>query len=641
MTSMNRDADPATTPEPCGAVQRATAWITEMASLEVDVEQDSDRIALLTVMEAVKAASAAVQVRVTAEFVDSQTAAAQEMADAELASIGLVPRELQPAMVRRSVCAQIALARREAPDRGPVLVNFAEALTRDLPATMAALASGATSEYRSMLVHRETACLSPELRRQADRALAEALPRLGNRQAGERAREQALRLDPEAAKHRIRAAVGGRRVTLRRAPDAMAYLTAVLPAGAATVCLQSLTRPAEAEIASGVAGSAPRPGRGALMADTLVDRITQGLIAGCDELGAPSGRSTSESAADRGGTADPAGSTDSTGTDGPLGSAAEAEAEDRPGSAHDAGIHAESQSPAERLPTQPGQSLDLQVHLVMTDRAMFGADDEPAQLIGYGPIPAELARRMIAAGLGSKARTWIRRLFTEPESGRLAAMESRSRFFPDSLKEFLLARDRQCRMPYCGAPARHADHTVSHANGGPTSADNGACTSVNCNLLKEAHGWFSDTAPDGTITVHTPTGHRHWSDEPPPPRSQPWDGRRADFAAATSVTDPAATAAPESPVERQAQPAEWERILEAALAGAEPTPRVTWSAPPAVAGGGLKRLRGKLSREGSGSRGGHRPRPPFRRRRPPLNPAAVRRRLDLLRALREGVIDRQ
>ena len=44
VTRMDRDADLAPAPEPCGAVQRATAWINEMASLEVDVEQDSDRI---------------------------------------------------------------------------------------------------------------------------------------------------------------------------------------------------------------------------------------------------------------------------------------------------------------------------------------------------------------------------------------------------------------------------------------------------------------------------------------------------------------------------------------------------------------------------------------------------------------------
>src|SRR6478735_3910149 len=159
--------------EPCGAVAKARAWIAEMASLDADVDQDGDRIELLLAMEAVKAASAAVQARVTADFVESQTAAAQELAEAERSAVGLVPSALEPSVVRRSVCAQVALARRQAPDRGAVLVNLAQALTSDLPATMAALTAGVTSEYRALWVHRETGCLSPGLRREADEALEE------------------------------------------------------------------------------------------------------------------------------------------------------------------------------------------------------------------------------------------------------------------------------------------------------------------------------------------------------------------------------------------------------------------------------------------------------------------------------------
>ena len=40
-------------------------------------------------------------------------------------------------------------------------------------------------------------------------------------------------------------------------------------------------------------------------------------------------------------------------------------------------------------------AVPVEVHLVMTDQAMFSTGegrDEPAHLDGYGPIPAELAR---------------------------------------------------------------------------------------------------------------------------------------------------------------------------------------------------------------------------------------------------------
>src|SRR3954468_15973633 len=40
------------------------------------------------------------------------------------------------------------------------------------------------------------------------------------------------------------------------------------------------------------------------------------------------------------------------------------------------------------------------------------------------------------------ATTWIRRFYTD--TGQPAAMESPSRHFPDTLKQFLLVRDRPC-----------------------------------------------------------------------------------------------------------------------------------------------------------------------------------------------------
>ena len=643
----------------CGAVQRALAWIGEMTLLDADVERDGDRIDLLAVLEAVKAASAALQARVTADFVVSQTAAAQELAAADVSVVGMVRPELRPEVVRRSVCGQVALARREAPDRGSVLVNLARALTADLPGTLAALTAGVISEYRALLVHRETACLSSELRREADAALAAVLPGLGNRQVGERAREQALRLDPEAAKGRVRAAVGGRRVTVRRAPDAMAYLTALLPAGAATVCVRSLERHADATIAAGAEG-ADRPdgpvrpdgtdrsgavgprGRGAVMADEFVARLTRGVITGCDELGAPTGEPGNPT--DRSDRADRGSAAPSVPPDPTCPGRAEAGAEPS----------------ADRAPDDSDGSLGLLVHLVMTDRALFGGDVEPAQVIGYGPIPAEVARRMVAAGLGPRARTWITRLFTDPETGRLAAMDSRSRLFPDSLKGFLLVRDRQCRMPYCGAPARHADHVVPHAHGGPTSVANGQCTSVNCNLLKEAHGWSAAPAADGTITVRTPTGHRYRSDEPPPPHSPPWDTPAPDRPArpgpqsgrGSHAGDATAPVGSDPPPQQDTEPAEWERILEAALAGADeadpaspqiPETRVGKRLPPD--GFRIPRtvtaLRRKLPRDQPGRKRGRRPRPPARGRPAPIDPTIARRRLDLLSQIREGTVNRR
>ena len=81
-------------------------------------------------------------------------------------------------------------------------------------------------------------------------------------------------------------------------------------------------------------------------------------------------------------------------------------------------------TPANGAAVVPG----IEVHLVMTDRALVDADDEPAQLVGYGPIPAPVARDLIRAD--EQTRVWVRRLFTDPKTGDLAATDARRRTSP-------------------------------------------------------------------------------------------------------------------------------------------------------------------------------------------------------------------
>jgi len=168
---------------------------------------------------------------------------------------------------------------------------------------------------------------------------------------------------------------------------------------------------------------------------------------------------------------------------------------------------------AKVLPT----AANIHLHVIMTDRTLFGVCDEPADLAGYGPIPAPVARALAAAELGPNATTWIRKFYTNPATGQLAATEARARRFPTVLREFLLVRDRVCRTPYCHAPGRHHDHQRDHADGGPTSLVNGQLTCESCDHTKQAPGWTVTTRPDGVIETSTPTGHRYESPPPTPP----------------------------------------------------------------------------------------------------------------------------
>lgn len=156
----------------------------------------------------------------------------------------------------------------------------------------------------------------------------------------------------------------------------------------------------------------------------------------------------------------------------------------------------------------------VEVQLVMTDKALLAGDETPAEVAGYGPLTAGAARFLIAR-LDPTTDVWLRRLYTHPRSGRLVAMESARRLFPDPLRRFLLARDQLCRTPWCGAPIRHADHIRPVCAGGQTSAANGQGLCERCNQLKETTGWRSDAQPDGGVEVTTPTGHRYRSKPPP------------------------------------------------------------------------------------------------------------------------------
>jgi hypothetical protein len=167
-----------------------------------------------------------------------------------------------------------------------------------------------------------------------------------------------------------------------------------------------------------------------------------------------------------------------------------------------------------KRPTAPA---NVEVELVMTDGALFGTSDEPAELVGGGAIPAEVARRMVAKA----DKAWVRRLFTHPDTGELVAMDSRRRLFGGQLRHLLLLPDRTCASPWCDARVRHADHVKPARHGGPTSADNGDGLCEDCNYTKELPGWSSTLirTPGGgrILDVRTPTGHRQRSRRTPLP----------------------------------------------------------------------------------------------------------------------------
>jgi uncharacterized protein DUF222 len=162
----------------------------------------------------------------------------------------------------------------------------------------------------------------------------------------------------------------------------------------------------------------------------------------------------------------------------------------------------------------------IAVNLVLSDATLLGGDDTPAEVGGYGPVPAAVARHLVATAVDDRrSRATLRRIYAHPQSGALVALESRARLFPRGLATFIGLRDQLCRTPYCDAPIRHSDHAQPHAKAGPTNAVNGLGLCERCNYIKEAASWRVTASVDesGTHAAEftSPTGERYRSSAPP------------------------------------------------------------------------------------------------------------------------------
>ena len=131
---------------------------------------------------------------------------------------------------------------------------------------------------------------------------------------------------------------------------------------------------------------------------------------------------------------------------------------------------------------ETADAVPIGLHLVMTDASLVSGDCAPGRIVGHGPIPAALARRLVTAA--PAVASWVKRLYESPTG--LVAAESRSRCFPEGLAELITIRDDTCATPWCDAPIRHIDHVIPWSAGGATTLDNGQGLCAQCNLDKQA-----------------------------------------------------------------------------------------------------------------------------------------------------------
>ena len=176
----------------------------------------------------------------------------------------------------------------------------------------------------------------------------------------------------------------------------------------------------------------------------------------------------------------------------------------------------------ERLTGQAAATdVQAEVAIVIPVDALLDPDGSgTAEVVGHGPLPAALAKDVLAGSQGNK---WWRRLFTASHDGIVGGDPTR-RCFDGTLAALIGYRDGgRCREPFCDAPARETDHIVPFRDGGPTTFTNGRATCVRSNRAREMPGWAVRLVHDGTgdqphtVTTTTPTGHTYTSRAGPAP----------------------------------------------------------------------------------------------------------------------------
>lgn len=383
--------------------------------------------------------------------------AAQALAIAELAARrpGLGPIRGVSAFAADEVAAALGLSRRAGEDRLGEAVVWA----RSLRGTLAALHRGDITLTIARVLAAETVTLDDA---QCAAVEATVLPRVGGRtpaQVRSITRRAVLAVDPAAATARHEAAVAGRGVTLEPRPEGMADLRAHLPAPDAVTVFDTLDA-----IAFAATGPGDPRGVDARRAEVLVAVFT-------------ALRDTGTATCQVSGTTRPAG---------------------RP------------------APTRRRRRARADVIVAAT--TLLGLDELPGELPGYGPIPAELARRL------ADHATW-RRILTDPATGAVLDV-GRTRYRPPAgLDSHVRTRDQRCTFPGCRVPATicDLDHTVAYP-AGPTADHNLGPDCRHHHRGKHEAGWTAVQTEPGTFTWTLPTGHTYTTQPPPLPGTPEWAG---------------------------------------------------------------------------------------------------------------------
>lgn len=487
----------------------------------------------------------------------------------------VVPGEFAADEIR----AALVLTRRAADAQ----FGLAHDLVTRLPTVHAAMEGGTLDEPRARVFSEWTTELRPEAARAVCTELLPQAPELTTGQLIEQIKKLAIALDPDWARRRYEHALTERKVVGHRNPDGSANLSGYnLPVDRVAAACGHIDALAKTAKHTGD----PRP-IDHIRAELFLG-MTDGTYTGLtdtaildhlrtthDDDSGPEGNDHEPDGEDTDHNAPHPDTPDDHGPDDhglDDGSGPDDSGPEQDGPDGGAGSVADQRAP--RGPVNAG--MDLRARL----STLLGRDQHPAELAGWGPLHAELARDLAATLGGAQwrfaitdehgqlshcgitqarptgtttrkascraavelqipATTLLDLASSDPHAlggwepvvtdlahqhtsaQRPLAADLTRRFPKTALRRHLEIRDRSCVMIGCRAPARgtDTDHTHDHARGGATTDSNLGHLCRHDHRLKHDGGWTLHQPHPGVFRWRSPLGHIYH--RPPTPILQP------------------------------------------------------------------------------------------------------------------------
>jgi hypothetical protein len=142
------------------------------------------------------------------------------------------------------------------------------------------------------------------------------------------------------------------------------------------------------------------------------------------------------------------------------------------------------------------------INICIDAATVFGLASHPAEIPGYGFIPASAAIALLADGAP------IRRLLIDPADGHLLHYGRTTYTVPPALAAHLIALHQRSATPNSAVAAAGCDldHNTPFENGGTTDPDNTTPLDRRWHRAKTHAGWSYVKHKDGTVTWTSPNG---------------------------------------------------------------------------------------------------------------------------------------